>query len=151
MQVVRGKRGAGLIDAILTLFLLGIVGAIFSATFPIGISCSRQAQDYKTATAIAQRKMEQLRAKDYESITQPLMAGTIIDEDSETLPPFFFTSIDSVADQLSSGTGEIDIQDVTSDTKSVQVTVKWRGSSAPTARSVRLTTLITDKRTRRVN
>lgn len=150
MQVIRSKRGTGLVDVILTLFLLGVVGAIFSATFPIGITCSRQAQDYKTATALAQRKMEQLRAKDYQSLTQPLMAGSIIDADSET-SPYSFTSIDNIADQLSAGTGEIEIEDVASDTKSVRVIVRWRGSAAPTARIVQLTTLIVDKRTRRVN
>lgn len=151
MQVIKSKRGAGLVDAIVTLFLLGIVGAIFTAVFPVSLSCSRQAQEYKIATTIAQRKMEQLRAINYQSMAQPLLvSASIIDTDAATLP-YSFTTIDSVADQLASGTGELDVVDVTSDTKSISVTIRWQGSSSPIARSVRLNTLIVDRRARKVN
>lgn len=149
MLVINNKRGAGIVDAIVTLFLLGVVGAIFTAVFPVSISCSRQAQEYKTATTIAQRKMEQLRAINYESITQPLMAGRIIDSDSTT-SPYSFTSIDSIADQLPSGTGKIDVDEV-GDIKYITVTVRWQGPSTPSTRNVQLTTLIVDRRTRQVN
>ena len=162
MRTLKSRRGTTLVDLMVTIFLLGMAGVIFAATFPMGFACSRKAQAYKTATAIAQRKIEQLRAMNYESLTQPLLqsAGTI---DSEpTGSPYSFTSVDGVADQLTLGTGALEISDVTisptgaleisdvtTSLKRVQVTVSWQDKNS-TVRSVQLTTLFADKRTRRV-
>jgi type II secretory pathway pseudopilin PulG len=133
----------------IAVFLLGTTGAIFSAAFPTAISASRQAQEFKVATAIAQRKMEQLRSMNYESLTRPLLttAGVI---DSADSGPYTFTSVDTVASQLTSGAGTLTITDVASGLKRVRVSVSWLSKSdAP--RSIQMTSLIADKRPRAVN
>lgn len=149
MVAIRSRRGAGLIDLIVTVFLLGTTGAIFSAAFPTSISASRQAQEYKMATAIAERKMEQLRSLPYESLNRPLLAsaGVIDTADSGS---FTFTSVDNVASQLASGTGTLTITDVASGVKRVRISVSWL-SKSDSQRSIQMTSLVADKRPRAVN
>ena len=36
LKTFSSQRGAGLVDAVITLFLLGVAGAVFSAMFPTG-------------------------------------------------------------------------------------------------------------------
>jgi type II secretory pathway pseudopilin PulG len=146
MVVIKNKRGVGLLDLTLTVALLAISGVIFSAAFPTAFSASRQAQEYKIATAIATEKAEQLRAMHYESLTRSLLASAgIIDADNG----YSFTERDAIASQLCSGTGAIEITDVTADVKRVRITVSWL-SKQNTTRSVQITTLIADKRPRAV-
>ena len=138
-------------DVVITLLLLAIAGVCFSAMFPSGIAASREAREYKTATAIVQRKMEQLRAMRYESLTAThLAAGGVIDQDDPT-SPFSFTSVDSVGSQFAGGAGEIAVDDVTSDIRRVRITVSWDGPGAEGVRNVRITSLFADRRTRQIN
>ena len=128
-------------------FLLGLAGVIFAATFPTGLSYTRRAKEMKTATAIAQRKIEQLRATNYESLTQSLLvsAGII---DTNTSNGYTFTSVDAVSTQLSNGVGRLVLSNKTSDIKQVTVTVTWKKPNSSQTDSVILRTYITDKRTR---
>jgi hypothetical protein len=137
-----------IVDVIVTIFLLGACGVVFSTTFPTGFQASRQAQHYKVASAIAQRKMEQLRPISYQSLGYNLLATSeIIDKTGGTLP-YYFTEIDSLQSQLPDGIGELLIEDVPNyELKRVTVTVKWRGVTGVT-RSVQLTTVFADKRAR---
>ena len=147
MRVLRSRRGAGLIDALVTIMILGITGVVFSTTFPASFTCSGQAQEYKIATAIAQRKMEQLRGMEYESLSQPLLlAAGLIDTDP-TSSPYSFTSVDSLADQLPRGSGSLSITDITADQRRVVVTLNWLAKTGQD-RSIHLTTLFVDRRTR---
>lgn len=146
-RTFRLQAGFGLTDAIASIMLLAIVGAVFAALFPSSFSCSAQAREYKLATAIAQRKMEQLRALEYESLTQPVLrAGGMIDE-SPTISPYSFTVVDRVSEQLPGGTGTITISSTASDQRCVRVTVQWTARNGRT-RSVQLTTIFADRRTR---
>jgi len=149
LKLLKSKRGAGLVDVIVTVLLLGTCGIVFSTTFPAGITCSRQAQEYKIASAIAQQKIEQVRAVGYQSLTYILLqsAGTI--DADPTSSPFEFTSVDNVDGQLSHGSGSLTVANYSSDIKQVTVTVNWRSSTVPRNRVVQLITLIADKRTRR--
>lgn len=148
MGIVGSKRGAGLIDVMLTMFLIGVAGVILAAAYPTCFRASSQAQQYKIAAAVAQRKMEQLRAMNYESLTYPhLLSAAVIDENPGS-SPYEFTSIDSLTEQLPQGTGELIVDSISSDTRKVVVTVSWKGRE--TMRSVEVTSLIVDKRTRRV-
>ena len=147
---LKNRRGSTLMDAVITIMLVALVGLMFSAMFPAATSCSRQAQEYKTATATAQRKMEQIRSFKYELLNPSVLytSGAI---DSATDPtPYSFTVADSVASKLTQGTGTVDIQDAETDMKTVTVTVSWISSSHSVARSVRLTTYVVDRRTRKV-
>ena len=153
LTVIRSRRGAGLVDAIVTLFLLAAAGSVFAAMFPTGFAASRQAHESKLATAIAARKMEQVRAMDYESLTPPLLEADDVIDPGDTVSPYSFTSVDSeiIAATLTSGTGELSVEDVSSDIKRVRVTVTWQGPTGSPDRSVRLTTLIADRRTKRLD
>lgn len=147
--VARDRRGSGLVDVIVTMFLVGMVGLAFSAIFPAASSCSRQAQEYKTATALAQQKMEQLRSLKYELLTPTVMSTSGIIDTATGGTQFTFTDVDTVADKLTRGTGTLELQDQTNDMKKAIVTVSWVSSSHSVPRQVQLTTYITDMRTRK--
>ncbi len=150
MRILKSKRGIGLVDLIVTLFLLAMVGLIFTSTFTAGFACLRQSSESKVAAAVAQEKIEQLRSMNYESLTQPLMfSATAIDASPDT-SPYSFTQVDHIADKLCEGTGTVAITDETSDVKRVTVTVSWRPRIGHERRSLQLTTYFADKRPRRV-
>ncbi|MGQ9454422.1 MAG: hypothetical protein ACUVRS_07720 [Armatimonadota bacterium] len=91
--------------------------------------------------------MEQLRAIEYESLTQPVLrAGGMIDE-SPTVSPYSFTMVDRVSEQLPGGTGTITISSTASDQRCVRVIVQWTARNGRT-RSVQLTTVFADRSTR---
>jgi len=147
VRLLKSRRGAGLVDVIATILILGTTGAIFATVFPASFSCSAQARQYKLATAIAQRKMEQLRASEYESLTQPLLLAAGLIDNTSTGPPYSFTSVDSLSDQLPQGAGSLSVADVATDQRRVTVTVSWLAKTGQT-RSIELTTLFADRRTR---
>lgn len=149
-RLKRSKKGVGLIDAMLTLFLLAAAGVVLTAAFPTCFRAGKQAQQYKVATAIAQKKMEQLRAMNYQSLqyTQLIQAGAI-DTGSYSSPYSFTTAdqYDKVSDKLPDGEGFLYIQDISSNTKEVKVVVSWEGVGN-NQRNLTLVSLFTDKRTK---
>lgn len=148
--MIRSKRGSLLMDVMITVFLLGVAGAIFSSTYPAGIASARKAQNYKVALAIAQKKMEQLRAMNYESLSHPLLVAVGAIDSSPGSVPYEFTQVDSVDDKLPDGVGRLTVEDVNSTVRRVIVTVTWQDKTGAPARAVTLTSLFADKRTRRV-
>lgn len=142
------RRGTTLVDAMFATALLAMAGIIFAASFPTGTTCTRRARDMKIATSIAQRKIEQFRAINYESLTSALLLSAGMVDNTSTGPGYSFTSVDGVADSLSKGQGTIILTDKSTDTKSIVVTVSWREAASSRTRSVTLTTYISDKRTR---
>lgn len=151
MPIKNSRRGAGLIDLMIMLFLLTTAGILFSTAFPTAFATSAQSQSRKLATAVAQRKMEQLRAMNYESLTQPLLLSAGVIDSSPGSSPYSFTTVDSLAGQFTAGTGTLEITDVSADVKRVRVTLSWQGMRNSGRRSIQLTTLFADRRTRRVN
>ena len=151
MIKLRSRRGAGLVEVMITVMLLAAAGLTFSAIFPTAFSASRQADEYKTAAAIGQRKMEQLRAMNYQSLTQPILRSAEAIDASPTSSPYSFTSVEAVGTHLASGTGTLEVDDISSDVKRVRITITWQGPDRDTPRSVQLTTLFADRRTRGVN
>lgn len=143
------KRGAGLLDAMVTMLLVAIAGLAFSAAFPTATACSRQAREYKTAVAIAQQKMEQVRSLKDQLLTPSIRSTSPIVDTDSTSSPYTFTVLDEVADQLTQGTGTLTLTDATPDMLRAKVRVSWTSSSHSVARSVELTTYIVDKRTRK--
>lgn len=144
------RRGSTLVDAVVTLMLTALVGLMFAALYPAATSCSRQAQEYKTATALAQRKVEQIRSFRYEVLTPSVLFANGVIDSADGDSPYSFTSVDGVASELAQGSGVVDITDAESDLKRVTVTVSWVSSSRSVPRSVRLTTYVADRRTRKV-
>lgn len=150
MKLVGSKRGTGLIDVMLTLFLLGLAGVIFASVFPTCFKANGQAQEYKIAAAITQKKMEQLRSLKYESLTAPCMMSASVIDSTPASSPYSFTGVDGLGNLIPQGTGTLTIQDQTADTKLVTITISWKAQSGAT-RSTQTQTLIADKRARKVN
>ncbi len=148
MKLLRSKRGFGLIDVVLTVALMATVGLIFATVFPAGYTCIGQAKENKAASAIAQQKIEQLRAMDYQSLTYPLLLSAGVIDSSPDYSPYSFTEVDNVSDQLRQGTGTVSIVPISSDVKRVCVTVTWHYRPGTPNRTVQLTTLFADKRPR---
>jgi len=149
--MLKSRRGSTLVDLMVTVFLLGVAGIIFSATLPSGIACTRKAQNYKLAVALAQNKIEQLRAMNYESLTITNLHAAGAVDSTPTSSPYSFTQVDAIANQLPSGTGTLTVQNVSGTVKMVQVTVTWQDKTGAPARTVTLTGTFADKRTRVVS
>lgn len=147
---LRGQRGTSLVDVMFATFLLALAGVVFAATFPTGISYSRRAKEMKVATAIAQKKIEQLRSVNYESLTQPLLYTAGIIDNTTAYGGYAFTSVDNVSTQLSNGAGRLIVTDKTADVKQISVTVFWKRDNSSKTDSVTLMTYIADKRSRPV-
>jgi Tfp pilus assembly protein PilV len=101
------KRGASMLDAVVTIFLVGLIGLMFSAIFPTATSCSRQAQEYKTAVASAQRKMEQVRSLKYELLTPTVLYVNGVIDSSTGGSPYAFTTADSPRNGSSGNPGRL--------------------------------------------
>jgi len=147
VKIVRSRRGAGLVDVIVTVMILAATGTIFATVFPASLACSSNAQEYKLATAIAQRKIEQLRTMEYESLTQPLLLAAGVIDNFPTSSPYSFTSVDGVGNLLRQGVGTLSIAEAAADQRLVSVTVSWQAKTGQ-ARTVQLTTLFADRRPR---
>lgn len=139
-----------LVDLMVTVFLLAVTGVVFSATYPSGIACTRKAQDYKIALAVAQKKMEQLRAMNYESLTHASLFSAGVIDSSPDDSPYTFTQVEGLSGRLSGGEGELVVEDASETVRLTRVTVYWRDKTGAPTRSVTLTSFFTDKRTRRV-
>lgn len=150
MRILHSRRGVTLLEAMVTMLILMLATLVFAATMPAGHKAARQAQEYKTGSAIAQQKMEQLRSLKYELLTPSLLYSSGV-VDSPSGSPYTFTTVDQVAGKLAQGTGSLSITDYTSDIKRATVTVSWVASSQSVGRSVRLTSYIADRRTRKAN
>lgn len=148
MRLLGSRRGFGLIDVVLTIAIMTTAGLVFATVFPAGYTCLGQAREYKTASAIAQQKIEQLRAMNYQSLTQPLLRSAGVIDTSPEESPYSFTDVDNIADQLCQGTGTLSIENVSSDVKRVRVTISWCYRTGLPNRTVQLTTLFADKRPR---
>ncbi|MEN6519898.1 MAG: hypothetical protein ABFD46_01940 [Armatimonadota bacterium] len=145
---MRGNRGVGLIDVMITAMLLGMAGIIFAATFPSGLSMLRQTQETKKAVELAQKKLEQIKALGYESLSYGnLRAANAIDED-QAASPYIFTQVDNLDSAIPSSVGKLDISNYSesgiSGVKKISVTINWR--SGTINRSITLQTIIADKR-----
>ncbi len=151
VKILESKRGAGLVDAIVTIALLSTVGVVFATTFSAGYSCLGQARDYRIATSVAQQKIEQLRSMNYESLNYSLLYSAGVIDSSPTFSPYSFTQVDNISGKLCEGTGTLEIVDIGSDVKKVRVIVKWCNKNGMPDRMIQLTTLFADKRTRTAN
>jgi len=143
--MICSKRGAGLLDAMVSIFLLGAAGVVFSASFPTGLSALRQSGESSSAALIAQEKMEQIRSLDYAVLDyEGLRAGGVVDVNL-TSSPYSFTVVDDLPSKLPGATGVLTISDETgvNPVKRVQVSISWQSrDGAP--RSVTLITCVAD-------
>lgn len=117
-------RGFTLVEVTVSIFVIGVM-LVASATLLRGVPASRLTLDQNIALAVAQNKLETLRAGGYAAL------------------PTTSTFVDTALSALASSTGNITVTAYNSKTKKVDVSVSWREADA-TAHSIALTTLITE-------
>jgi type II secretory pathway pseudopilin PulG len=143
---MKNRRGSTLVDVTVALVLLAMGGLVFSATFPSGFSAVRQAGEMKRGLAIAQQKLEQVKALGYESLNYSnLRADNAIDT-TNTSSPYEFTSVDNLSSSLAGAKGELYIDENSSNPGVRKVTVKITWTSGKANHDITLWTLIADKR-----
>ncbi len=118
-------RGFTLIEALVALFLIGLILVMFQATLK-NMPLIKLAKNQDKALKIVSSELEELRAGGHDALPA---TGSFSDTALTTLP---------------SGSGMVTVSTVNAATKQVTVTVTWREQNATTDSTVSLTTLITD-------
>lgn len=118
------KKGFSLIEILVTIGILGLMIVVYQAVLG-NVYLTRNVQDKDVALKIATYKIEEIRALGYSSM------------------PGSGTFTDTLLTSLPSGTAAMTITDYNAKVKQVVVTVGWTPQNS-TARSVSLTTLVTD-------
>jgi prepilin-type N-terminal cleavage/methylation domain-containing protein len=116
------QQGFSLLEILIALFLIAMMLVLYDSALN-AISLSRNAKDQEIALRIASHKMEALRAGGYDS-----------------LPSGHTTFTDSPYPSFS---GEIDVDDISTRTNQVTVTVTWHEPGNSNDHSVVLDTYIT--------
>ncbi len=125
MRYNGSKRGFTLIEAVIALFLLGLILLIFQGTLR-NMPLIKYAKNQDIALKIASSELESLRAGGYAALP---VSGSFSDPLIATLP---------------SGAGGVSVTTYNAETKQVTVTVTWREAGKETDSSVTLTTLMTE-------
>ena len=124
--MIRSQRGSTLFEVMFAVVLLGVAGVVFAASFPTGFSSIRQSSEYTTATAVAEKKAEQVRALDYASINYAnLISLGILDPEPDALGSYKFTAVESLISVLPTGTGTMTIATDAHSVKNVTITIQW--------------------------
>lgn len=118
------KKGFSLIEILVTIGILSLMIVVYQAVLG-NVYLTRSVQDKDVALKIATYKIEELRALGYSSL------------------PGSGSFSDTLLTSLPSGTASMTITDYNAKVKQVVVTVGWTPQNS-TARSVSLTTLVTD-------
>ena len=140
-----------LIEVMAGVFVLAMTVMMAGAIFPVCTSMRDRSGAYSRASALIQRKMEQIRRLDAHEINYAgLQAAGIIDggvpagSDGVT-GPFSCTFTDRLPEELWEGKGTVRLTDVGTDVVRVQVELRWQGFKG-TQNRVDATTLVADKR-----
>ena len=141
--MIRSKRGAGLLEVVFGLFMIGIAGVVFSASFPPAFRTLSQASESTNAALIAQKKMEQVRGLDYASLTYNNLTSSGILDPEPDASGYTFTSVDGVGAALPAGTGTMTITAESGAIKRVVVSVNWTAVNQM-QRNLTVTTLVAD-------
>lgn len=144
------KKGFTIIELLVAIFILvvGIVGVLNA--FPLGVQVARSAKMATVATYLAQEKIEEIISKSYDSIlcygeTLPPCEESKARVSASFSSPFYHywrkTRIDYVdpADGLSTTTNNTGI-------KKIKVTVYWKSPLKVIEDSIKITTLISEKK-----
>lgn len=116
-------RGFTLIEVVIAVVIVGML-VVLASTLVQAVGLTRHAKSKDVAAKVAESKLESLRAVGYEQ----LPAGT----------PFS----DPLLDTLLDGTGSFTVDDFSSTTKRVVVTVSWSDPGATTPSTLTISTLV---------
>jgi prepilin-type N-terminal cleavage/methylation domain-containing protein len=129
---MKNRSGMTLIEVMIAVMVFSFAITVFASLYPLAMRMRSKSENVTRATAIAQQKIEQIRALPYTSLTfSALRAENVVDA-SPTSQPWSFTSVDSLSGKLPEASGTISISDAgsganTSDLKRVDITVSWGG------------------------
>jgi prepilin-type N-terminal cleavage/methylation domain-containing protein len=124
---MKNRSGMSLIEVMIAVMILSFAVAVFAPLYPISMRMRSKAENVTRATAMAQQKIEQIRAIPYTSLTYSgLRANSVIDA-SPTSSPYSFTTTDGLASKLPAGTGTLTVSTPATDLTQVDVTVSWGG------------------------
>jgi hypothetical protein len=140
MNILRRKRGATMMDAILAIYMVAIVALVFSATIGAAVVGRGLADERTKATCIASRQLEAIKSVGYSNLTFASLQFYGLADASISPTKCSFTTCGTTSERVSSilrqGTGTIEMVDVTSTVKRVTVTVTWQSKTGQRTVSV---------------
>jgi hypothetical protein len=109
------------------LFILGMTVIVALAIFPVSNVLRDRSGSFSRAAVLAQRKMEQIRQLSASQITATGLrtAGIVDTTNSTTATTLTFTTVDSLATELTQGTGTVQLTGVGTDLVRADVTISW--------------------------
>ena len=129
-RIRQARRGLTLIEVMIAVMLLAAAVLTASAIFPVSMMLRERSGGTSRAAAMLQRKLEQVRRLPAAKLTYSgLRLNGVIDESASA--PYSFTAADSVASQLSNGTGALTLTNPGSDIVTITVTLSWTNLNGP--------------------
>lgn len=133
MKILRQKRAAMLVDAILAIYLVAIVALVFSATLGAAVVSRAMADERTKATCIASRQLEAIKSIGYSNLNYTSLQFYGLANSSTDANTFSFTNCGTTSERVSTilpnGTGRITFADETSTVKTVTVSVTWHAKT----------------------
>ncbi len=86
---VQGERGAGLVEALIAVAILGLAVVVFLAALSTGSIAVRSADELATAQSLARAQLEDIKASPYDADTYPTITspdGYTISVDVDPIP-----------------------------------------------------------------
>lgn len=132
MRTTSGKRGFSFVEIQAAIFVVVMVALIVAASIPLASQARRRAYFQMRATGIVQRELESIKSLGYSNAdaTQLLADGLIDSTTPVATNTYTFNNVDTAAfdtpaNNLPSGTGQVLIEQVSTDLRRVTVSVTW--------------------------
>ena len=134
------RRGFTLVEAMISLFVFGLVTVIFASSLVVAKSASTMNGQYAQAISLGQHKIDQLRAMGYGRLTFTELRNAERVDATPTTSPYSFAGVDAVATCLPNPTATLTIADAAGSydstrVKVVTVTMTWKASPTRTGNS----------------
>ena len=141
---MKNRSGLTLIEVMIAVMVFSFAITVFASLYPLAMRMRSKSENVSRATAIAQKKIEQLRALPYASLTYSgLLANSIVDS-SPSASPYAFTSVDSLTSQLPEAAGTLTVSTPATDLIRLDVTVTW-GGLVTNGNTVTVSTMVANK------
>jgi prepilin-type N-terminal cleavage/methylation domain-containing protein len=149
---MKNRPGMTLIEVMIAVMVFSFAITVFASLFPLAMRMRSKSENVSQATMIAQKKIDQLRALPYTSLTYTSLQGANVIDASPNTSPYSFTSVDNLATKLPEPTSSLTVSNAgsgshTADLKQISVTVSW-GGIISNGNSVTMTTQIANKEAR---
>lgn len=147
----RRTAGMSLLEILISVFLVAVFALSMAALMPAAARMRAKAEHYNKATNVGQIMLERIRTLDYAQLTytlmyqQGLVQNLVTQESARFVAGFNALSLPggvtvTLSDYLPSGTGTIEVINVSSDLRSIIVTTSW--SDRGITRNVTLSTIV---------